>query len=327
MRKLSSQPRHSFSLGISPRFVSCLGISSFLFTRSIQSLREPYRNWAEGHIQRIKAVLDNSRAEHTQAVKDRIASVAQMKDVVSLTQGLFQLSKVMYIVIHLSYHLYLYSPQETARIESEEFVQLQKVAMASELKAVLDSWVRYEQQLKESEQADLVKSVMNKVNAGLKDERTQREILNAALAEVECEDPSYFFLPLDPVLNRPLLSTGQEQGHLDVVLSFSVAKHRQAVLTRQPSGVPCLNFITRLVYNLTFPSSNNMDSDLITLVNKLQDTFSNLGQYPYPDHPSEPRSSNPTAFCFSGGDLDMPQLVVVCAPSTFSKSLPELLSP
>jgi Mitochondrial ATP synthase B chain precursor (ATP-synt_B) len=83
-------------------------------------------------------------------------------------------------------------------------VQLQKVAMASELKAVLDSWVRYEQQLKESEQADLVKSVMNKVNAGLKDEKTQREIINAALAEVECEDPSYFFLPLDPVLIPPL---------------------------------------------------------------------------------------------------------------------------
>jgi hypothetical protein len=77
--------------------------------------------------------------------------------------------------------------QETARLESETFVQQQKVAMSSELKAVLDSWVRYEQQVKEGEQADLVKAVMDKVNAGLKDERTQKEILAAAVAEIECK--------------------------------------------------------------------------------------------------------------------------------------------
>ena len=57
-------------------------------------MREPYRQWAEGHIDRIKNVLGSARAEHTQAVKDRIDSVAQMKDVTSLTQGLFALSKV-----------------------------------------------------------------------------------------------------------------------------------------------------------------------------------------------------------------------------------------
>lgn len=38
--------------------------------------------------------MESSRAEHTQAVKDRINSVEQMKDVVSLTKGLFALSKV-----------------------------------------------------------------------------------------------------------------------------------------------------------------------------------------------------------------------------------------
>jgi F-type H+-transporting ATPase subunit b len=39
-------------------------------------------------------VLDGARAEHTQAVKDRIDEVGQMKDVVSLTEGLFAVSKV-----------------------------------------------------------------------------------------------------------------------------------------------------------------------------------------------------------------------------------------
>ena len=57
-------------------------------------VREPYRDWAEGHIARIKGVLDKSRAEHTQAVKDRIDAVGQMKDVVAITEGLFALSKV-----------------------------------------------------------------------------------------------------------------------------------------------------------------------------------------------------------------------------------------
>lgn len=60
----------------------------------LQSIREPYRDWAETQITKIRAVLDGARAEHTQAVKDRINSVEQMKDVVSVTEGLFALSKV-----------------------------------------------------------------------------------------------------------------------------------------------------------------------------------------------------------------------------------------
>ncbi|TFK39666.1 ATP synthase [Crucibulum laeve] len=141
--------------------------SIILFTYLGKIMREPYSQWAEGNIQRIKKVLDGARAEHTQAVKERIDSVGQMKDVVSITQALFALSK------------------ETAKLESEAFVQKQKVAVASELKSVLDSWVRYEQQVKESEQADLTRSVIEKVLASIKDEKTQKEILASAVAEVE----------------------------------------------------------------------------------------------------------------------------------------------
>ena len=60
-------------------------------------MKEPYRDWAEGHIKRIKDILNASRAEHTQVVKDRIQSVEQMKDVVSITEGLFALSKVRFV--------------------------------------------------------------------------------------------------------------------------------------------------------------------------------------------------------------------------------------
>lgn len=44
--------------------------------------------------QRIRSVLEASRVEHTQAVKDRIDSVGQLRDVVEITKGLFALSKV-----------------------------------------------------------------------------------------------------------------------------------------------------------------------------------------------------------------------------------------
>ena len=138
-------------------------------------MREPYVQWAQGQIDRIKGILNSSRSEHTDAVKERIASVNEMKDVVGITQGLFALSK------------------ETSKLESESFVKQQEVAVASELKAVLDSWVRYEQQAKESEQAELTKAVIGKVQASLKDQATQKEILNNAIAEIE-RTPSRPFL-------------------------------------------------------------------------------------------------------------------------------------
>ncbi|KZP28727.1 ATP synthase [Athelia psychrophila] len=139
----------------------------FMFAVIAKLLKEPYGEWAEANINKIKNILDKSRSEHTQAVRDRITSVEQMKDVVSLTEGLFSVSK------------------ETAQLEAESFVQGQKVALASEAKAVLDSWVRFEQQQKEAEQAELAKSVIAKVMAAVNDEKTQREILTAALAEME----------------------------------------------------------------------------------------------------------------------------------------------
>lgn len=141
--------------------------SIIVFTYIAKVIREPYSQWAEGHIQKIRNVLNSARSEHTGAVKERIESVGQMKDVVSMTEALFALSK------------------ETAKLEASNFVEQQKVAVAHEIKSVLDSWVRYEQHLKESEQADLTKTVIDKVLASLKEPKTQQEILASAVAEVE----------------------------------------------------------------------------------------------------------------------------------------------
>ncbi|KAK0481589.1 ATP synthase [Armillaria novae-zelandiae] len=141
--------------------------SAIFFTFLVKAIKEPYVNWAEGHISRIKKVLDSARAEHTQAVKERIDSVGQMKDVVQLTQGLFSLSK------------------ETVTLEASTFALKQKTALAAELKSVLDSWVRYEQQQKESEQAELTKTVIDNVMKSISDPRVQKDTLTEAVAEIE----------------------------------------------------------------------------------------------------------------------------------------------
>ena len=117
--------------------------------------------------QKIKGILNQSRNAHTTAVQGRIDSVGEMKDVVSITEQLFALSK------------------ETAQIEHEAFVLRQKAGLAGEIKSTLDSWVRYESQLRDSEQADLVKSIQEKVLASLKDSKTQKDILGQAVADVE----------------------------------------------------------------------------------------------------------------------------------------------
>jgi len=61
-----------------------------------QTVHSPYKEWAENHIDRINGVVDGAHAEHTQAVKDHIDEVGQMKDVDSLaiTKRLFEMSKV-----------------------------------------------------------------------------------------------------------------------------------------------------------------------------------------------------------------------------------------
>lgn len=52
-----------------------------------------------------------------------------------------------------------------------------------------------------------------------------------------------------------------------------------------------------------------MDTDLIKLVNKLQDTFANLGECR--DIPTKNVRTETALMIIVGGELDMPQLAVV----------------
>jgi F-type H+-transporting ATPase subunit b len=78
-------------------------------------------------------------------------------------------------------------------------VRRQQVALAAEVKAVLDSWVRFEQQEKENEQARLVKTIVDNVLKNISEEKTQRDVLVWAVSEVdrECPFPHVFVLVVD----------------------------------------------------------------------------------------------------------------------------------
>lgn len=53
-----------------------------------------YSEWADSQTEKIKNILNSARADHTQAVKNRIVDVQQMTGVIDITKTLFEVSKV-----------------------------------------------------------------------------------------------------------------------------------------------------------------------------------------------------------------------------------------
>jgi len=126
-----------------------------------------YKEWAEGQVNKIRDILNSARADHTQAVKDRIESVSQMSGVVDVTKSLFEVSK------------------ETAKLEAKAFEIEQHTQFVSEAKSVLDSWVRYEAQVKQRQQKELAEALIAKVRKELESPRVLSQILQQSVADVE----------------------------------------------------------------------------------------------------------------------------------------------
>lgn len=63
--------------------------------------------------------------------------------------------------------------------------------MAAEAKSVLDSWVRYEGQVKQRQQKELAESIINKISKELENPKTLQQILQQSVADVESKS----FLP------------------------------------------------------------------------------------------------------------------------------------
>jgi F-type H+-transporting ATPase subunit b len=75
--------------------------------------------------------------------------------------------------------------QETAKLEAEAFEMEQKTALAAEAKAVLDSWVRYEGQVKQRQQKELADSVIAKIGKELENPKVLQQILQQSVADIE----------------------------------------------------------------------------------------------------------------------------------------------
>lgn len=145
-----------------------LAVAFFIILYGIgKSIGAPYTSWANGHIDRIKGVLNGAREGHTQAVSQRLDGLENLKQVVPLTEQLYAVAK------------------ETNQLEHANFLLEQEAAVKNELKSVLDSWVRYEQQQREAEQNALVKTVSEAINAELAKPAFKKQLLDEAIANVE----------------------------------------------------------------------------------------------------------------------------------------------
>jgi len=140
---------------------------SILVAAAARYMGAPYASWADDHINRIKSILNTARTEHTKAVTERIDSVNTLKEVVPLTEQLYAVAR------------------ETNALEHENFLLAQEQAVKSEAKAVLDSWVRFEQQQREKEQAELVDAIRRGIEERLSDAKFRGQLLEEALTQVE----------------------------------------------------------------------------------------------------------------------------------------------
>jgi len=61
----------------------------------------------------------------------------------------------------------------------------QKTALAVEAKSVLESWVRYEGQVKQRQQKELAESIINKITKELENPKTLQQILQQSVTDVE----------------------------------------------------------------------------------------------------------------------------------------------
>ena len=80
--------------------------------------------------------------------------------------------------------------QETAQLEAQAFELEQKTAIAAEAKSVLDSWVRYEGQVKQRQQRELAESIIAKIEKELESPKTLKSILDQSVADVERKMPT-----------------------------------------------------------------------------------------------------------------------------------------
>ena len=83
------------------------------------------------------------------------------------------------------YWVWLTCPQETAQLEAQAYELEQRVTLAQAAKTTLDSWLRYEGQVKVRQQKELAESVIAKVTKELENPKVLQQILQQSVSDVE----------------------------------------------------------------------------------------------------------------------------------------------
>ncbi|KAI8055141.1 putative H+-transporting two-sector ATPase chain b precursor, mitochondrial [Syncephalis plumigaleata] len=138
-----------------------------LVTALLNGVRGPYSEFVKDQYNKMRDMLQNARNQHKEIIQAQISETAQLRDAVGITKNLFAMSK------------------EMAEMDAQIFELKQKAALSSEIKSVLDSWVRHESALREREQRQIADHVMERVQAALQDPKMQNQILTQAIADVE----------------------------------------------------------------------------------------------------------------------------------------------
>ena len=78
-----------------------------------------------------------------------------------------------------------FATQETAKLEAQTFELEQRVQFVNEIKSVLDSWVRYEAQVKQRQQKELAETLITRVKEELQAPKTLNQVLQQSILEIE----------------------------------------------------------------------------------------------------------------------------------------------
>jgi len=143
-----------------------------------------YTEWADAQIQKIKDIMNSAKAGHADAVKARIEDVKPLSNVVDITKQLFEVSKVCQNRRPIR-RRDANDVKETAKLESQAFELEQRTTLAAEAKTVLDSWVRYEGQVKARQQKELADTIIAKIGKELENPKVLQQILQQSVADVE----------------------------------------------------------------------------------------------------------------------------------------------
>ena len=110
--------------------------------------------------------------------------------------------------------------KETVELEAQAFEMGQRVRLGEEARGVLDSWVRYEGQVKARQQREVAEGVMGRVGRELENPKVLERILQQSVQDVERE----FFFSLFCFASTLFVGVFRPRIHLSAVFSpFSMA--------------------------------------------------------------------------------------------------------